>query len=240
MSGCIVVAGASRGIGRAVAERAAAAGITVCATMRGDPPADSVSHPAIHWMRCDIRAEDDVRRLFADAVKRCGPVRGLVVNAGIAMPPRPIADFDVNGARNMFDIHIVGTLVCIREFVNSYRENSLKTGAIVLVSSIAARTGGLPGTVAYASSKAAVSNATLGLARELGPSGIRVNAVSPGSIETEMLDVIVPQDKRQAACEGIPLGRLGRPDEVAAAILWLLSSEASYVTGANLDVTGGR
>lgn len=240
MDGCIVITGASRGIGQAVVNAALASGLAVCATTRDSQPQSSHATHALHWVRCDVRSEEDVCAVFEEATAHFGSVWGLVANAGIASQPASVADLDVSTARDLFDVHAIGTLLCAREFVRCYRRNSLKNGSVVLVSSIAARTGGVPGSVAYAASKAAVTAATLGLARELGPEGIRVNAVSPGATETDMLNIIVPEAQRDFAKKMVPLGRFGRPEEIAAAILWLLSDQASYVNGAILDITGGR
>jgi len=180
----------------------------------------------------DVAEEEAVLELFARTREAFGPVTALVNNAGITGPTGPLVSLAAADLRRVLDVNVIGTILCAREAVRTMEPG----GAIVNVSSIAARLGSAGEYVDYAASKAAVDTFTLGLAREVAPRGIRVNAVSPGLIETE-IHAAGRLDRLRSA---VPLGRVGTADEIAAAICWLLSAHASYVTGSILEVGGGR
>ncbi|MGQ0466214.1 MAG: SDR family oxidoreductase [Sporichthyaceae bacterium] len=237
--GTLIVTGGGRGIGAATAVRAAADGWdVVLAFLRNRAAAEAVAADCReHGVRTDVLCADvatemDVLDLFEQAQK-LGPVKGLVNNAGVITPLGPVADFESEDLENVFSVNVFGAFYCAREAVRLMQEGG--GGSIVNVSSRAAVLGGSGRYVGYAASKAAVDAMTIGLAAEVAGSGIRVNAVRPGVVDT----AIHPGDPNWATA-GIPLGRLGTPAEIAEAIVWLLSPAASYVTGTILDVSGGR
>lgn len=237
--GTLIVTGAGRGIGAATARLAAADGWdVVLAFLRNRSAAEAVAADCREFgvrtdvVCADVATEMDVLDLFEQAQK-LGPIRGLVNNAGVITPLGTVADFESEDLENVFSVNVFGAFYCAREAVRLMQEGD--GGSIVNVSSRAAILGGAGRYVGYAASKAAVDTMTVGLAAEVAQHGIRVNAVRPGVIDTE----IHPGDPNWAI-SAIPLGRLGTPDEVAEAIVWLLSPAASYVTGTVLDVAGGR
>jgi NAD(P)-dependent dehydrogenase (short-subunit alcohol dehydrogenase family) len=231
--GVAVVTGGSRGIGAAVAGRCAAAGRRVCFSYVADADAaDRVDGVAV---RADVAVEADVVRLF-DAAEALGPIAAVVVNAGIVAPPARVAELSFERVSRMFAVNAVGAVMCCREAARRMRSG----GSIVLISSMAARLGSPGEYVDYAASKAAVDTLGVGLARELAADGIRVNVVRPGIIDTDIHASGGQPDRAARLGPGAPLGRAGTAEEVAAAVLWLLSDEASYCTGTILDVSGGR
>jgi glucose 1-dehydrogenase len=189
-------------------------------------------------VRVDTSVEADVEGLFTAAEKQLGPVTGLVNNAGVTGPFGRLADTDPADLRRVVEVNLLGTLLCSRRAaqVMTARGN----GVIVNVSSSAATLGSPGDYVHYAATKAAVDALTLGLAKELGPDGIRVNAVAPGIIDTEIHARTGDPDRARRVAASIPLRRPGQAEEVAAAIAWLMSPDASYTTGAVLRVSGGR
>jgi NAD(P)-dependent dehydrogenase (short-subunit alcohol dehydrogenase family) len=190
-------------------------------------------------VQADVGVEADVLALFAEA-DRLGPVTALVNNAGIVAPAARTDELGAERIEQMMRTNVVGAFLCAREAVRRMSTRSGGAGgAIVNVSSRAAVLGGSGEYVDYAASKAAVDALTVGLAREVAAEGVRVNAVRPGLIETEIHATTGP-DRLQRLAPTVPMRRSGRVDEVAAAVVWLLSAEASYVTGAFLDVSGGR
>ncbi|MFI8997208.1 SDR family oxidoreductase [Streptomyces sp. NPDC053542] len=240
-----LVTGGSRGIGAATCVRLAAAGHDLALSYVQDAGAAERTAEAVRAagarcvvVRADTVEEADVNRLFDAAADRLGPVTGLVNNAGVTGPLGRLADADTAVLRRVLDVNVLGALLCCRRAAQVMAPR--RTGAIVNVSSAAATLGSPGDYVHYAASKAALDALTVGLAKELGPDGIRVNAVAPGITDTDMHAAMGAPDRAAQAAPGIPLGRAGEPDEIAAAITWLLSPDASYTTGTVLRVAGGR
>ena len=192
-------------------------------------------------IRGDVAKEGDILRLFETAESELGPIRALVNNAGITGGFSRVDAIDATALSQVLSVNIAGTILCAREAVRrmSTRHNG-HGGAIVNISSLAARTGGAGEWVHYAASKGAVNTFTIGLAREVAGEGIRVNAVSPGLIDTDLHAANGAPDRPHRLSPTIPMRRPGTVAEVAGAVLWLLSEAASYVTGAILEVGGGR
>jgi NAD(P)-dependent dehydrogenase (short-subunit alcohol dehydrogenase family) len=192
-------------------------------------------------VQADVASEADVVRLFETVDRELGPVSALVNNAGVVDRGMRVADMSAARIARMFAINVTGSFLCAREAIKrmSTRQGG-KGGAIVNLSSIAARLGGAGEYVDYAAAKGAIDSFTVGLAREVGPEGIRVNAVRPGIIRTEIHMASGDPARVERIGATAPLERPGEAIEVARAILWLLSDEASYMTGALVDVTGGR
>ena len=245
--GVCVVTGGGRGIGAATAVRLAADGWSVCVTWTShEQAAEAVAADCralgvqARAVRADVSREADVRALFA-AAAAIGPVTGLVNNAGIIGPQGRVASLATDRIRRILDVNVVGTLLCCREAVALMSTGAGgRGGAIVNVSSRAAVLGGANEYVDYAASKAAVDAVTVGLAAEVARDGIRVNGVRPALVRTDIHASGGEPGRVDRLGPASPLGRGGEPDEVAAPIAWLLSKQAGYVTGATLDVGGGR
>ncbi|MET7683748.1 SDR family oxidoreductase [Streptomyces sp. NPDC005423] len=240
-----VVTGGSRGIGAATCLRLAQDGHDVVVGYVRDAEAAERVAAGVRdagarsvTARVDTSVEADVERLFAVAEKRLGPVTGLVNNAAVTGPLGRLVDTDPAVLRRVVDVNLVGTLLCSRRAARTM--TAAGHGVIVNVSSAAATLGSPGEYVHYAATKAAVDALTLGLAKELGPDGVRVNAVAPGVIDTEMHTTMGAPDRAERAAPSIPLRRPGRAEEIAAAVAWLMSPDASYATGAVLRVSGGR
>jgi NAD(P)-dependent dehydrogenase (short-subunit alcohol dehydrogenase family) len=192
-------------------------------------------------LRGDVASEADVVAMFDALESAYGRIDALVNNAGIVAPGSQVADMSAERLKRMFDVNVYGAFLCAREAARRMsKDRGGDGGSIVNVSSAAARLGSPNEYVDYASSKGAVDTMTIGLARELGPQGVRVNAVRPGLIDTEIHASGGRPDRAAVLGAQTPLGRPGSADEVAQTIVWLLSDAASYVTGALLDVSGGR
>lgn len=244
----VLVTGGSRGIGRAVALGAAAAGWNVAFTYRSDQSAafEAVSEIESSGrlaaaIRADVGSQREVRDAFATVLDRFGRIDALVNNAGIIGGQRPIADIDETHLLEVFRANVFGAFYCAGEAVRRMStQRGGRGGVIINISSAAARHGGMPNESHYAASKGAIDSLTVALAKELAPHGIRVNAVRPGVIATSIHDAHGGEETIRRIAPTIPLGRAGTVEEVAAAVVFLMSAGSSYVHGAVLDVSGGR
>ena len=247
-AGAMIITGGGRGIGAATARLAAGRGYAVCVNYLRDEAAAQAVVQDIRddggraiAVRGDVGAEPDVLRLFQETDRSLGPLRALVNNAGIVETRARVESMSAARLQRMFATNAVGAILCAREAIKRMStKHGGKGGAIVNVSSAAARIGSPGEWVDYAASKAAVDTLTLGLAKELAEEGIRVNCVRPGFVNTGIHAGAGEPNRIERLRDGIPMKRGAEPEEVARAILWLLSDEASYSTGAILDVTGGR
>ena len=248
MNPVVLVTGGSRGIGAATALLAARQGFAVAVNYSVNSlAADEVvrriraTGGTAITVQADVAIEAQVLAMFGKIDARLGRLSALVNNAGVVDVAARVDEMDTQRIRRMFDINVLGTFVCAREAVRrmSTRHGG-SGGAIVNVSSVAARLGGPGQYVDYAASKGAIDTFTVGLAREVATEGIRVNAVRPGIIETEIHASGGQPDRAREMAPSVPMQRAGSAEEVARAILWLLTPEASYTTGAIIDVAGGR
>jgi NAD(P)-dependent dehydrogenase (short-subunit alcohol dehydrogenase family) len=248
MSKILLVTGGSRGIGAATARLAARRGYIICITyLHNQAAAETVVADITSTggqalaLPADVSREQDVVRLFEQIDTQLGAVSALVNNAGILEQQMRVDQMDADRLQRVFATNIVGPFLCAREAVR--RMSSLyggTGGAIVNVSSGAARRGSPREYVDYAASKGALDTFTIGLAKEVATEGIRVNTVRPGPIYTEIHASGGEPQRVERVKSSVPMQRGGQAEEVAHAILWLLSEEASYITGACLDVTGGE
>jgi NAD(P)-dependent dehydrogenase (short-subunit alcohol dehydrogenase family) len=246
--GVMIVTGGSRGIGAATARLAAERGYAVCISyLNAKSQAEkllaeinSKGKKAIA-VQGDVAVEADVVRLFQETDRQLGRVTALVNNAGIVAAQSRVEDMRAERIERMLAVNVLGSFLCAREAVKrmSTRYGG-SGGAIVNVSSGAARLGSPGEYVDYAASKGAVDTMTLGLAKEVAADGIRVNAVRPGFVHTDIHAAGGEPNRIERLRDTIPMKRGGEPEEIAHAILWLLSDEASFSTGAILDATGGR
>lgn len=244
----LLITGGSRGIGRATALLAAAAGYGVCINYHQNrAAADEVVEKIRSTggnaaaFQADVSVEQDVLRMFSSIDKTFGSLTALVNNAGILGKQARVTDMSAERLQQVFAINVIGSFLCAREAVQRMStKKGGSGGAIVNVSSGAARHGAPNEYVDYAASKGAIDTMTLGLSKEVAAEGIRVNAVRPGLIYTDIHASGGEPGRVDRLSSGVPMQRGGQPEEVARTILWLLSEEASYVTGALVDVTGGR
>lgn len=243
----LLITGGASGIGAATARLAARRGHKVAINYRsrdaeaGKVVADIAANggQAIA-LAADVAREADIAGLFDAAAKALGPVTHLVNSAGMSLSSR-VEDLDGTALQRLFAVNTIGLMLCCREAARrmSTRRGG-KGGVIVNVSSMAATIGGRPGATAYAASKAAVDSFTMGLAKEVAREGIRAVSLRPGMIETEMTEMtLADREMREAIESTIALGRVGRAEEIANAIVWLLSDEASFISGVTLDASGG-
>lgn len=246
--GALIVTGAGRGIGAAVAKQAGERGFRVAVNYarNAQAAADVARHIVSSGGRAtviqaDISREEEIVRLFEYAERELGPITGLVNNAGITGGFARVEAITCATLTQVFAVNVIGAMLCAREAVRrmSTRKGG-RGGAIVNISSRAAQIGGAGEWVHYAASKGALDTFTLGLAREVATEGIRVNAVAPGHVLTELHATSGDPDRMTRLAPTIPMGRAGTPEEIAEAVMWLLSPEASYTTGAILAVSGGR
>jgi NAD(P)-dependent dehydrogenase (short-subunit alcohol dehydrogenase family) len=248
MSGIIIVTGGSRGIGAATARLAATRGYAVCVNYRSNIAAADQVVSAITRsggraiaVQADLAVESDVVTLFETCDREFGRLTALVNNAAILETQSRVENIDAARLQRVFATNVTGAFICAREAVKRMStKHGGRGGAIVNVSSAASRIGGAEEYVDYAASKGAIDTLTLGLAKEVATEGIRVNAVRPGVIRTEIHASGGEPGRVDRVKASVPMQRGGDADEVAKAILWLLSGEASYTTGAFLDVSGGR
>ncbi|MFM4650571.1 SDR family oxidoreductase [Aeromonas bivalvium] len=243
-----LITGASRGIGAATARLLAQQGYRLCLNyLREAASAEALAETLraqgaeVITVQADVADEAAVVRLFETLDVRLGPLDALVNNAGILLPQCRVEDLDADRINRLLTTNVTSQLLCCREAVRRMsRRHGGRGGAIVNVSSAAARLGSPHEYVDYAASKGAIDTLTRGLALEVAGEGIRVNGVRPGFIHTRMHGDGGEPDRVARLAPQLPLGRGGEPVEVAAAIRWLLSEEASYVTGAFIDLAGGR
>ncbi len=248
MAGVAIITGSGRGIGAAAAKLAAQRGWAVCVNYVGkaDRAEGVVQEIRARGgkavaVQADVSKGEDVRRLFETCDRELGRLDSLVNNAGIVLKAGKLHDFDAATVRRVMDVNVTGTILCAQEAAKRMsNKRGGKGGTIVNLSSVAAVLGGANQWLPYAAAKGAVNTLTLGLAKELAPEGIRVNAVMPGLIDTEIHAEVGMADRLQKVLPMVPMGRIGTPEECAEAILWLMSGEAAYMTGAVIPLTGGR
>ncbi|WP_194891124.1 SDR family oxidoreductase [Catenulispora pinisilvae] len=239
-----IITGGGRGIGRATALRLARDGHDIAFSYLSDDSAAKATADEVRELgrncvavKMDTTDEADVDRLFDTAIGELGGLTGLVNNAGVTGPLTRLVDADPADIRRVVDVNVVGYLLCCRRAAMEMAARG--GGAIVNVSSGAATLGSPNDYVHYAGAKAAIDSFTVGLSKELGPDGIRVNSVQAGLVRTRIHADMGDAERAERRGALLPLGRAGEPDEIAAAIAWLLSDDASYATGAVLRVAGG-
>jgi NAD(P)-dependent dehydrogenase (short-subunit alcohol dehydrogenase family) len=248
MSKTLLITGGSRGIGRACALLAAQNGWSVGVNYREDSKAADAVVETIAKdggravaLKGDVSVEAETVAMFEAATKALGPLSAVIANAGVIAPTAKLADMGAERIRHIFEVNVLGTFLTAREAARRLSKSSGGDGgSIVLMSSAAARLGSPNLYIDYAASKGAIDTLTLGLAKELAPEGVRVNAIRPGIIDTEIHASGGEPDRARILGATAPLGRPGTAEEIAAAAIWLISDAASYVTGALLDVSGGR
>lgn len=248
MKKVMLVTGGGRGIGAAIARGAAEEGYAVCVNyLNNKETADSVAGFIINQggqavaIQADVAVEKDVIRLFEQLDSALGCITALVNNAGILEKQARVEDLDAVRLSRVFATNVIGSFMCSREAVRRMStKNGGPGGAIVNISSRASRLGAPGEYVDYAASKAAIDTLTIGLAKEVAAEGIRVNAVCPGIIYTDIHASGGDPLRVDRVKDSIPMKRGGYPEEVAKAVLWLLSDNASYSTGTFIDVSGGR
>jgi NAD(P)-dependent dehydrogenase (short-subunit alcohol dehydrogenase family) len=246
--GTLIVTGASRGIGAAIARLAAARGFLVAVNYAtAEPEARSVVDGIISSggracaVQADVAREEDIIRLFETAERQLGPIKALVNNAGITGGFSRVESVTAITLEQVMAVNVTGAILCAREAVRRMSSKHGGSGrAIVNISSRAAKIGSANEWVHYAASKGAIDSFTIGLAREVATEGIRVNAVAPGHIETGLHAASGDPERLKRVTPGIPMQRPGTAEEIAEAVLWLLSPAASYVTGTILEAGGGR
>lgn len=248
MTGVLLVTGGSRGIGAACARLAAHDGWAVCVNYRAASAAAEALVQAIVGqggracaVQGDVASERDVAAMFDAAEAALGPVTGLVNNAGVLAAASPLADMALERWQATLATNLTGSFLCAREAVRRMALSRGGAGGVIVhVSSMAAVLGGANEFVDYAASKGAIDTLTVGLAREVAADGIRVNGVRPGLIDTDIHATSGDPRRAERLASTVPMRRVGTPEEVARAVLWLLSDAASYCTGISVNVSGGR
>ena len=248
MKKVILITGGSEGIGAATAFLAARQGYIVCVNYRQNHAAAEKVVAGIRQeggqafaFQADISDEKQVENLFKTIDEQVGVITALVNNAGIIEPQQKLVDMSAARIRKVFDTNVIGSFLCAREAIKRMSvKNNGSGGSIVNVSSAAARIGAPFEYIDYAATKGAIDTMTIGLSKEVAEEKIRVNGVRPGIIHTEIHAKAGEPGRVERLKENVPMKRGGQPDEVANAILWLLSDEASYITGTIVDVSGGR
>lgn len=247
MNNVVIVTGGSRGIGRAASLAAASRGYRVVIGYASNKAAaDEVvgkieaSNGKAVAVKCDVGSEGDILNLFKQA-DAFGPLHGLVNNAGVVDVTARVDEMSAERLTRMMNINVVGSILCAREAVKrlSTRHGG-KGGVIVNLSSVAATLGSPAQYVDYAASKGAIDTFTLGLGREVSAEGVRVVGIRPGLIDTEIHASGGEPDRAHRLAHTVPMKRIGTPEEIANAVVWLLSDDASYVTATTMDVSGGR
>jgi NAD(P)-dependent dehydrogenase (short-subunit alcohol dehydrogenase family) len=246
--GVVIVTGASRGIGAAIARLVGAEGFPVAANFLSNRAGAELVVREIEAgggravaIQGDVSREEEIVRLFETTVRELGQIGGLVNNAGVTGGLFRVDAVPAQAITQVLATNVAGTILCSREAVRRMSVwHGGAGGSIVNISSLAARTGGAGEWVHYAASKGAIDSFTIGLAREVASEGIRVNAVAPGLIETELHAANGVPDRLERLAPSIPMGRPGTAVEVAQGVLWLLSAAASYTTGTILEIGGGR
>lgn len=244
----MVITGGSRGIGRATAIAGAKAGYQVWIGYRSDGAAAQATVDEIaadgglaKMMACDVGDEAQINTLFAEVDRAPGRLKALINNAGVVDLQATVEQMSIERLQRMFQINVIGSFLCAREAIKRMStSNGGQGGAIVNLSSAASKLGSPGEFVDYAAAKGAIDSFTIGLAKEVAQQGIRVNAVRPGLIATDIHNESGEPGRAERLRSAIPMQRIGDAEEVAAAILWLASDAASYSTGTILDVSGGR
>jgi len=239
----VIVTGASRGIGAAIADRLAGEGYGVVVNYAADAAGAESVVSSINAkggramaVQADVASEDEVEAMFGRAQKEMGPLTALVNNAGSVGEVAPIEEQETDDLNRLMQVNVLGPMLCAKHAVRAMSTaHGGKGGSIVTMASVAAKAPpGARGVVPYEATKGALVTFARGLSNEVAPEGIRSNSVSPGVIDTELVFAEV----REMGEHG-PLGRLGRPEEIAATVSWLISPEASFVTGTDVSVSGG-
>jgi NAD(P)-dependent dehydrogenase (short-subunit alcohol dehydrogenase family) len=244
----ILITGASRGIGRETALLCGKSGWSVAINYAENEKAAEDTAEKVRQaggraitLKGDVAVEADVIAMFDKTQRELGRLSGVVINAGIIAPSLPLADMSVGRLRRVFEVNVLGAYLCARESARRLsRDRGGEGGSVVLLSSAAARLGSPFEFVDYAGSKGALDTLTIGLSKELARQGVRVNAVRPGLIDTDIHASGGQPDRAQRLGATTPMGRSGHPSEIAEAIVWLLGDASSYTTGALIDVSGGR
>lgn len=248
MAGVLIVTGGSRGIGAEICRLAGKAGYAVCVNYQSNRDAamavaedvEAGGGKAIVYGG-DVSQESDVKSMFRLVDQELGTVTALVNNAGIVTKVSKVEEMDAERINRLLAINVTGTMLCVREAVlRMSTAHGGEGGVIVNMSSAASRLGSPNEFVDYAASKGAIDSMTIGLSKELGDQGIRVNAIRPGLIDTEIHASAGAPDRVERFKDAVPMKRAGSAEEVAKAAIWLMSDDSSYINGALLDVAGGR
>jgi len=248
MNKTILVTGGNRGIGAAISRLAAEQGYQVCLTYNSNKAsAQKIKEEiekkggTVFVYQADVSDEQSVKKLFSKIDAQAGLLYALINNAGIAEHTTVISNYTADRLQRVFSINVFGVFYCCKEAVARMSvKNGGKGGNIVNISSVAAKMGSPKEYIDYAASKAAVDTITIGLAKEVAEDGIRVNCVRPGLTYTDFHGATGDINRPDKLKHTVPLKRIGQPDEIAPAVLWFISEEASYVTGSILDVSGGQ